>query len=189
MELISQRIEFACDKTRRSNAAIAADMGIKSENTIGNWRKGRTEPTVSEAQKIAEICGVDFIWLISGVSSVAQLSSPSITTNLENPSPSPQLLPSGSKPTPAPSQPSTELLKQQIELLKKDNEHLKAQSVSQNTVLLALQEQIKDLRELTVAQKDHSDTQKEVIRLLKEQQAAHRSTPTKQYAPVAQSHS
>ena len=161
------------------------EMAEKLKMKVDRYRTYEQDTREPKFEVLSQfvVLGADLHWLLTGN------PSPSITTKLENPSPSPQLLPSGSKDPPVPSQRETELLKQQIELLKKDNEHLKAQSVSQNTVLLALQEQIKDLRELTVAQKDHSDTQKEVIRLLKEQQAAHRSTPTKQYAPVAQSHS
>ena len=151
------------------------EMAEKLKMKVDRYRTYEQDTREPKFEVLSQfvVLGADLHWLLTGN------PSPSITTKLENPSPSPQLPPSGSKDPPVPS---TELLKQQIELLKKDNGHLKAQLASQ-------QEQIKDLRELTVAQKDHSDTQKEVIRLLKEQQAAHRSTPTKQYAPVAQSHS
>jgi len=158
------------------------EMAEKLKMKVDRYRTYEQDTREPKFEVLSQfvVLGADLHWLLTGN------PSPSITTKLENPSPSPQLPPSGSKDPPVPStellKQQIELLKQQIELLKKDNGHLKAQLASQ-------QEQIKDLRELTVAQKDHSDTQKEVIRLLKEQQAAHRSTPTKQYAPVAQSHS
>ena len=34
-----------------------ADACDVSESTISNWEKGKTEPTVSQAMKAAEVCG------------------------------------------------------------------------------------------------------------------------------------
>lgn len=36
---------------------LASSVGV-SESTVINWEKGRSEPTVSQAQKISEVTGV-----------------------------------------------------------------------------------------------------------------------------------
>lgn len=38
---------------------LANELGV-SESTVQNWEKGKSEPTVSQARKIGEVCGVDW---------------------------------------------------------------------------------------------------------------------------------
>ena len=38
---------------------FAAACGV-SESTVGRWEKGIKDPTVSQAIKIGEICGIDY---------------------------------------------------------------------------------------------------------------------------------
>lgn len=56
----------------RKNAGLTqkklADLCGVCESTILNWEKGRSEPTVSQAKKIGEVCGIyysDIIFLPS----------------------------------------------------------------------------------------------------------------------------
>lgn len=37
-----------------------ADLCGVSESTVANWEKGKTEPTISQAQKVGEVCGVHY---------------------------------------------------------------------------------------------------------------------------------
>ncbi len=43
---------------RLSQKNLAVICGV-SESTVHNWEKGRSEPTVSQAMKIADACGMD----------------------------------------------------------------------------------------------------------------------------------
>lgn len=36
---------------------LASALGV-SQSTVANWEKGKTEPTVTQAQKIGEVTGV-----------------------------------------------------------------------------------------------------------------------------------
>ena len=38
---------------------LAVLCGV-SETTVYNWEKGKTEPSVSQAQKIGEVCGIPY---------------------------------------------------------------------------------------------------------------------------------
>ena len=38
---------------------LAVACGV-SESTVVNWEKGRTEPSVSQAQRIGEVCGIHY---------------------------------------------------------------------------------------------------------------------------------
>ena len=42
---------------------LAQAVGV-SESTVINWEKGRTEPTVNQAQKISEVTGVSLDCII-----------------------------------------------------------------------------------------------------------------------------
>lgn len=41
-----------------TQADLALSCGV-SVATVANWEKGKTEPTISQAKKIAEVVGVD----------------------------------------------------------------------------------------------------------------------------------
>lgn len=43
--------------------ALAKHCGV-SENTVINWEKGRSEPTVSQAQMISEATGIPYDMII-----------------------------------------------------------------------------------------------------------------------------
>ena len=38
---------------------LAACCGV-SESTVANWEKGRSEPTITQAMKIGEVCGIHY---------------------------------------------------------------------------------------------------------------------------------
>jgi transcriptional regulator with XRE-family HTH domain len=48
---------------------LAEKLGVKSgKQTISNWELGKTEPTVSDIRKIAEVLNTTLSFLIEGVS-------------------------------------------------------------------------------------------------------------------------
>lgn len=55
--------------TGMSQKEFAAAIGV-TFNTVSNWERGKTEPTVSQLRKIAETSGIPFEYIITGKDSL-----------------------------------------------------------------------------------------------------------------------
>ena len=64
IKLIGKKIEIA-----RKNAGLTQDELAKNlkigKRTLINYEKGKTEPALSMLMKIADICNVDYDWLLT----------------------------------------------------------------------------------------------------------------------------
>jgi transcriptional regulator with XRE-family HTH domain len=62
---IGERIRRARKAAGLLQADLAAVCGVR-ELAISHWEKGRTVPRADAAAKIADRCGVDAGWLVTG---------------------------------------------------------------------------------------------------------------------------
>jgi len=60
-----QRVKFYRQSIRKSQKAVAIEAGIP-QTTLSGWETGKTEPVVSDAQKLAAALGVSLSELIEG---------------------------------------------------------------------------------------------------------------------------
>ncbi len=63
--MLGQRIKEARTKAGLSQEALADKLNI-ARRTVLEYEKGLSDPKVSTLQRIAEICGVDSAWLLTG---------------------------------------------------------------------------------------------------------------------------
>jgi len=64
IKLIGKRIRTAREKAGLTQEKLAKKLGI-GKRTLINYENGRTEPTLSLLMKIADICNVDYNWLLA----------------------------------------------------------------------------------------------------------------------------
>ena len=73
IQLIKERKMEVNIKACRSNTGMkqsefAKAIGV-TLGTVSNWEKGKTEPTVTQLRKIAEISGIPYEYIITGKNS------------------------------------------------------------------------------------------------------------------------
>lgn len=60
----------ACrNNTGMRQKEFAEAIGV-TLNTVSNWERGKTEPTISQLRKIAALSGIPFEYIITGKSSL-----------------------------------------------------------------------------------------------------------------------
>lgn len=64
IKLIGERIRIAREKAGLTQEKLAKRLNI-GKRTLINYENGRTEPTLSLLMKIANICNVDYNWLLA----------------------------------------------------------------------------------------------------------------------------
>ncbi|MGA0558316.1 helix-turn-helix domain-containing protein [Larkinella sp. VNQ87] len=62
-----ERIKRLRESQKLSQEDLARLMGKKHRNVIGSWEKGKTEPTLSDVRKLAEILSTTTTYLIEGI--------------------------------------------------------------------------------------------------------------------------
>lgn len=59
----------ACrNNTGMKQKEFAAAVGV-TLNTVSNWERGKTEPTISQLRKISELSGIPFEYISTGKNS------------------------------------------------------------------------------------------------------------------------
>lgn len=64
---IKDRIKTARQYAKLSQEKLALSLGEAGQSTVGNWERGINKPDISKLERIAELCGVNQIWLVLGV--------------------------------------------------------------------------------------------------------------------------
>lgn len=60
---MANNIQFLLDKTGRSQAYLCRELN-RSANTVSSWCRGVSEPSLSDAKRIADLLGVSLDDLI-----------------------------------------------------------------------------------------------------------------------------
>lgn len=60
--MIGQRIKFARLLRKRTQQWLAEEVGV-NQSSVGQWETGRTEPTVENMSRVAQVLDVNFEWL------------------------------------------------------------------------------------------------------------------------------
>ena len=63
---MKEPITYAIDNCSKQQDVIAKEMGV-TQQTVSDWRTGKTAPRINKLEKLARVCGVSPTWLIAGV--------------------------------------------------------------------------------------------------------------------------
>lgn len=66
---MKERITYAIECCDKQQDVIAEEMGV-TQQTVSDWKTGKTSPRINKLDKLAKVCGVSPTWLIAGVGSM-----------------------------------------------------------------------------------------------------------------------